>query len=223
MNFLIFWALTFLAHIILQPTHITDHTTTSIDNIFLNSVSHPTISGNLTYDLTDHLPNFIILNKFSVLPKNSTFSQRDYSNYNEASLIHDVECVDWDSELGNCNNASMMFDALYSKLAQIVNAHVPLKQISRRKLKELAKPWITKGIKKSLMIKNKYYKKFIKTKSLYWYHKFKQYRTKLNHIIKHSKKSYYNDYFMNNASDIKNIWKEFRKLIALKPMGSSVP
>ena len=65
----------------------------------------------------------------------------------------------------------MMFDAFYSKLAQIVNVHVPLKQISRRKLKELAKPWITKGIKKSLMIKNEYYKKFIKTKSLYWYHK----------------------------------------------------
>lgn len=181
---------------ILQPTRITDHTATLIDNIFLNSVSHHTISGNLTYDLTDHLPNFIILNKFSVLPKNFSIFQRDYSNYNESSLIHDVECIDWDSELGNCNNASVMFDTFYSKLTLTVNAHVPLKQISKRKLKEKAKPWITKGIKKSLMIKNKYYKKFIKTKSLYWHHKFKQYRTKLNHIIKHSKKTYYNDYFM---------------------------
>ena len=73
------------------------------------------------------------------------------------------------------------------------------------------------------LIKNTYNKKFIKTKSLYWYNKFKQYRAKLNHIIKHSKKSYYDDYFMNNTSNIKNIWRGIRKLITLKPMGSSMP
>ena len=51
-----------------------------------------------------------------------------------------------DSELGKCNNAAAMFDRFYSKLTQTVNAPIPLKQISRRKLKEKAKPWITKGI-----------------------------------------------------------------------------
>ena len=174
---------------ILHPTRITDHIATLIDNIFRNSVSHHTISGNLTYDLTDHFRNSIILDKFSDLPKNFTIFQRDYSNYNESSLIHDVECIDWDSEFGKlCNNASAMFDIFYSKLTQTVNAHIPLKQISRRKLKEIAKPWITKRVKKLLLIKNKYYKKLIKSKSLYWYNKFKQYRTKLSHIIKHSKK-----------------------------------
>ena len=55
---------------ILQPTRITSHSATLIDNIFLNSIEHYLISGNLIYDLTDHLPNFIILNKFSDLPPN---------------------------------------------------------------------------------------------------------------------------------------------------------
>ena len=41
---------------ILQPTRITNHSATLIDNIFFNSLSHHTISGNLVYDLSDHLP-----------------------------------------------------------------------------------------------------------------------------------------------------------------------
>ena len=49
---------------ILQPTRITDHSATLIDNIFFNSLEHFTISGNIIYDLTDHLPNFLIINKF---------------------------------------------------------------------------------------------------------------------------------------------------------------
>jgi hypothetical protein len=46
---------------ILQPTRITHHSETLIDNIFLNLIEHFTTSGNLAYDLTDHLPNFLII------------------------------------------------------------------------------------------------------------------------------------------------------------------
>ena len=40
------------------PTPITHHSATLIDNIFFNSLENHTVSGNLIYDLTDHLPNF---------------------------------------------------------------------------------------------------------------------------------------------------------------------
>ena len=62
---------------ILQPTRITNHSATLIDNIFFNSLSHHTISGNLVYDLSDHLPNFLIINSLSTLPKNIEISRRD--------------------------------------------------------------------------------------------------------------------------------------------------
>ena len=56
---------------ILQPTRIAHHSATLIDNIFFNSTEHHTISGNVIYELTDYLSNFIIINKFNYLPKNS--------------------------------------------------------------------------------------------------------------------------------------------------------
>ena len=34
-----------------------------VDNIFFNSLEHLTRSGNIVYDLTDHLPNFLIVKK----------------------------------------------------------------------------------------------------------------------------------------------------------------
>ena len=39
---------------IIQPTRITSHSATLIDNIFFNSIEHFIISGNIVYDLTDH-------------------------------------------------------------------------------------------------------------------------------------------------------------------------
>ena len=83
-----------------------------------------------------------------------------------------------------------MFDEFYSKLSAIIDSYVPLKQISKRKAKFLHKPWITQGIKKSLIVKNKLCKKFIKTRSLYHHQKFKLNRNMLNHLIKTSKTSY---------------------------------
>ena len=44
-----------------QPTRITDHSATLIDNIFFNSIEHHVISGNVMYDLTDHLTNFLVI------------------------------------------------------------------------------------------------------------------------------------------------------------------
>ena len=47
---------------ILQPTRIIESNKPSlIDNIFLNSIEHSTLSGNLITKISDHLPNFYFL------------------------------------------------------------------------------------------------------------------------------------------------------------------
>ena len=52
------------------------------------------------YDLTDHLPNFVILNKFCNLPKISRY-QRDYSNFDESALIDEISSTDWNIQYLN--------------------------------------------------------------------------------------------------------------------------
>ena len=51
----------FLPHIIF-PTRVTVSTSKVIDNIFLNSTNWNTTSGNLISSISDHFPQFLILN-----------------------------------------------------------------------------------------------------------------------------------------------------------------
>jgi hypothetical protein len=210
---------------ILQPTRITDHSATLIDNIFFNSVNHHAVSGNIIYDLTDHLPNFLVINKFSALPKNFKLSRRDYSKYNEALLLEEIQSTDRNMETFNDSNPTEVglevFDIFHSKLSSIVDKHIPLRHLSKKELKHFDKPWITSAIR--ISIKNNYYKKYIKTRSLYFYNKFKTYRNKINHLLKISKINYYNQYFTINKSHIKNIWKGIKQIITLKTKTEAYP
>ena len=73
---------------ILQPTRIRNHSATLIDNIFFNSLEDFVISGNLCYDLTDHLPNFLIVSKLSSLPASTKVLDKEI-------LIRDIQSIDW--------------------------------------------------------------------------------------------------------------------------------
>lgn len=84
---------------ILQPTRITDHSETLIDNIFFNLSEHLTLSRNIVYDLIDHPPSFLIVQKYSSLPNNVKIYKRDYFNFNESALTQDIQSVDWEDVL----------------------------------------------------------------------------------------------------------------------------
>ena len=70
---------------ILQPTRITSHSKTLIDNIFTNITLPDSISGNLTATISDHLPQFLIVpNIFSNPPSSkSNIYERDWSKLDQ--------------------------------------------------------------------------------------------------------------------------------------------
>lgn len=84
----------------------------------------------------------------------------------------------------------------------------------------MSKPWITPAIKVSISVKNKLYKKYLKTKSTYYFSKFKYYRNKLTHLLKISKRHYYNQYFLENINDSKRVWNGIKQIIHFKPKTS---
>ena len=72
----------------------------------------------------------------------------------------------------------------------------------------------------SIRIKNKLHNKYLKTKSTYYHSKFKYYRNKLNHLLKVSKRRYYNEYFLVNVNDSKRIWNGIKQIVHFKPKTS---
>ena len=169
------------------------------------------------YDLTDHLPNFIIFHKSSSLPSSINLYKRDYSKFDKIALLNEIEEIDWEMTFPSDNNPTNMFHSFYDKISTIVDKHIPIRKISKRQLKFNSKPWITSAIKKSIQVKNKLYRIYLKTKSSYCHSKFKYYRNKLNHLLKIAKRQCYDNYFIQNVNDSKQLWKGIKEIIKTKP------
>ena len=92
-----------------------------VDNIFFNSLEHLTLSGNIVYDLTDHhLPNFLIVKKFTSLPNNVKIYKRNYSNFDESALIQDIQSVDLKGVLHANPDPNVMFDSFHTRISDII-------------------------------------------------------------------------------------------------------
>ena len=69
----------YLLPYILHPTRVTDHSATVIDNILSNNTVFESVSGNIMTHISDHFPQFIILNKININYKNCSYAKRDFS------------------------------------------------------------------------------------------------------------------------------------------------
>ena len=99
----------------------------------------------------------------------------------------------------------------------------PKKKVSNKQLKIQKKPWITKGIKKSLATKHKLYKKYLKNPSSNNLLLYKKYRNKLNHTIRIGKKKYYKDKFMEAHKNTKQTWNLINEVINTRKTKTTLP
>ena len=216
--------------LILQPTRITSHSTTLIDNIFSNAIDPDIISGNLTAAISDHLPQFAIIpNMFGNISGNkSKIYERDWSKFDRENFILDYFSVDWEVLLKidekNVDNSTKMY---LDRINILLDTYAPLKRINKHKLKFKYKLWITLGLQKSISAKNKLLKNFINKKDPVlkeeFHTKCKIYRNLLSTLMKKSKQAYYEKYFERNWNNIKNTWKGIKSLINLKTATSRAP
>ena len=87
----------FYTPFILQPTRL--RSKTLIDNIFFNSLDYHSYSGNILYELSDHLTQFLILEGF-VKEKNLSdikITKKDFKNFNNREFEEVViNGVNWE-------------------------------------------------------------------------------------------------------------------------------
>ena len=74
------------------PTKINGKNNTLIDNIFTNQFNPDMISGNLTVNISDHLPSFLIYPRANQnhLPKKHNIFIRDFKHFNHGDFLRNV-------------------------------------------------------------------------------------------------------------------------------------
>ena len=117
---------------IIQPTRITSHSKSIINNIFSNYISQEIISGNLTSTISDYLPQFLNApHIFSNAPnKKSKIFERDWSKFNHEDFILDFFAVDSPHILKLQNNdINTSFQNFFDSMSRILNKHTTSKKL----------------------------------------------------------------------------------------------
>lgn len=188
-----------------KPTRVYKNSATLID-IFTNKVDEKISSGNIISDISDHFSQFCIIRS----SKQKFVHQhkiRDYSHFSNTKFTNELSQIDWESIIAKKKDkVDNLFSTFYNKLNKLTNKHAPFKTISKRKAKQFSKPWITKGLRKSIKAK------------IYFFHsgdtdKYKLYRNKIQTLTRISKKLYFHTYFENNIKNMKKTWEGINDLI----------
>ena len=181
---------TFHSHIS-KPTRISSTSQSLIDNIFSNTLNKKNTNGILYYDISDHLPIFTISDD-PIFKQNSKATHQTYyrkeSKHNIELLNLDLIQEEW-NEVINESNVDLAYENFVDKFMYYYNKNIPI--VKNKKHKKSKQPWITKGILRSIFMRNKLYKQALKGQCESKMKKYKQYRNKLTSLIRLSRKLHF--------------------------------
>ena len=217
----------FFTPFVLQPSRL--RSKTLIDNIFFNSLEYSSFSGNLLYELSDHLTQFLILEGFAKersLPEFNMF-KRNYKNFHEAEFEETViNGINWEEI---CMFRLRSPDVSVKNFFDTLNFHLdemaPFEKVTLKQYKLMLKPWITPELLKKCDERNILLKSIKEESDPIVLSQLRiQYKNLRNLITdekKRNKKAHFAEKFIENKDNSSKIWKEIRSLVNLKPVKSS--
>ena len=102
------------------------------------------------------------------------------------------------------------------------NKHIPLRKLSRKEMKLKSKPWITKGLLKSISTKNKLFQQCYKQNNFFLVAKYKSYFNTLTKIKEIAKRNYYQNEVATHRGDLAKQWKIINEIICHKKASNEV-
>lgn len=195
-------------------TRVTASTAKCLDNIFTNvPFSNPCV---LVSDTSDH---------FGVFGSYSTSTQTSPSvngRFNKITQVLDPsalrDCknkimdVNWDEELALPDHADAKFVKFYNKLLNLLNSCT--KEVRKRARREMPKkPWVTKGLLRSINRRDLLFKKKMLQPSDVNERIYKNYRNALNRLLRKAKEAHYKKKFGDAAGNPNKTWRIIKQLI----------
>ena len=149
--------------LITHPTRVTNNSSSLLDHVYTNNISGETHSYILLDDISDHMPVIVCSDLVLKHPKKYEASYvRDTKNFEAELFLEELSKslhLLGDTNLPiNINEIDIYTDKFINIFQLILDKHAPLRKRSRKELKLKTKPWITKGLLKSIHRKNCMYK-----------------------------------------------------------------
>ena len=134
--------------------------------------------------------SLLLLKKKCHIDKSKVVRIRDMSNFDLELFLQELEKLLRDAKLENNDSVNEQFDKFCVTFNSVVNKIAPVRKASRKEKRLHAKPWLTKGLLKSIKRKHALLSKLHKVlHSDRELNNYKRYRNVLNRVIKSAKES----------------------------------
>ena len=195
------------------PTRVNINSATLLDHAYTSLLKNILLRGVLVTDISDHYPIFSLISnagknykteKHTTIRNFTAFSKDEFNKTLQEALNENVVST------MSINEQTKIFLNTFSNT---VNKLAPFRKMTQKRLKK--KPWLTRGILKSIKIKNKMFK------NLHSHilsnnpndlvnnvnQRYKTYRNASNHLTSNANRYYYNKILIENRSNPKKIWQ----------------
>ena len=118
--------------------------------MYTNTLENHITTQCMSYDISAHLPVITVIGKTKIKKANlQKRIIRDLSNFQPDEFLSELreEINSFNFDATNANELWNRFSLLFNT---IVNKHAPTRLQTRREIRNSAKPYITKGILKSI-------------------------------------------------------------------------
>ena len=199
------------------PTRITEHTATVIDHINVriptNQMLTKISSGNLINDISDHLPNFFIMdcdiNKTKERPLIRLYNEKTIKNF-EKNIKDEPPILPHPRS----SDPNILLTEFTYNCNRILDKYFPLVKMSRKKFKE--KEYITKEVREMIKQRNKLHKIYINNKNDENKENWREMRNKTDQAIKNCEIKHYQDLIKEHGNNCQAMWKTLSHIIGSK-------
>ena len=207
---------------ITHPTRISKTSQTLIDIIFSTIIADESKTGNITTVISDHFCQFVSLPIADNAENKKKQFGRNLRNFDKKIFSQDIKNVNWENILEiEKRDPNLSLVKLLAKMNTILDKYLPLRKLSKQEILQRDKPWITKGLNKSVKIKNVTHEKMRRAKDPIRKEElrntYKIYKNKITKLTRLSKANHYNRFFIENKTNLLKVWQGIKSVINTKP------
>lgn len=202
-----------------KPTRVTNHSSTLLDHLYTNKIDGEIDIGILEIDMSDHFPVVAKIKNISpVKVKHEHIKVRKSSNIDYEQFVIDLEFHL--NQISMNTDESMQLELtlkeVIAAINNVINKHMPLVTLSRKKSRLYKKPWISKGIQVSMRHRDALYKKYLNHKNENNFVIYKTYRNKLTHLKELSRQNYFRNLLKNSDGKSSKVWAVINQMLNKK-------
>ena len=144
----------------------------------------------------------------SISKDHKSIKTRNMKKLYEEAFYRDVASIDWEQALGFSGDANLLVQHLSNVFSKVIEKHAPLHQIH---VSEIYCLWINSDLKNLIRTRDRLKRSAVKHKSQHLMNSYKQYKNRVNALVKALKTQYFSDKI--NKGNMKDSWQTINQLL----------